>query len=165
MVEDLAKYSQPISSFATRPLMTEEWAKYRLSDDQVAFFHEFGYVSGIRILDDAQIEQLQQELQALTDLKHPGHSLFYEFHTNESPDPSRVLFHALGAWRITPGFHDILWHPAFTVPASQLLGGAIPFCHDQLFCKPAQHGVVVACTTCRAATSGTCCRSPDWPVT
>jgi ectoine hydroxylase-related dioxygenase (phytanoyl-CoA dioxygenase family) len=50
----------------------------------------------------------------------------------------------LGAWRITPGFHDVLWNPAFLVPASQLLGGAVRFWHDQLFCKPARHGGVVA---------------------
>ena len=43
-----------------------------------------------------------------------------------------------------PGFHDILWNPRFTVPASQLLGGGVRFWHDQLFCKPAQHGGVVA---------------------
>jgi ectoine hydroxylase-related dioxygenase (phytanoyl-CoA dioxygenase family) len=70
--------------------------------------------------------------------------LFYEYSSNESADPSRVLFHALGAWRITPGFHDILWHPAFTVAASQLFDGAVRFWHDQLFCKPARHGGVVA---------------------
>jgi ectoine hydroxylase-related dioxygenase (phytanoyl-CoA dioxygenase family) len=70
--------------------------------------------------------------------------LWYEYHTNESPNPHKVLFHALGAWRITPGFHDVLWHPAFTVPASQLLGGKVRFWHDQLFCKPAEHGGVVA---------------------
>jgi ectoine hydroxylase-related dioxygenase (phytanoyl-CoA dioxygenase family) len=55
-----------------------------------------------------------------------------------------VLFHALGAWRIAPGFHDLLWNPAFTVPASQLLDGPVRFWHDQLFCKPAKHGGVVA---------------------
>ncbi len=55
-----------------------------------------------------------------------------------------MLFHALGAWRITPGFHDVLWRPSFTVPASQLLGGSVRFWHDQLFCKPARHGGVVA---------------------
>jgi len=109
-----------------------------------AFFHEYGYLSGIRILTNEQVDQLLEELQGLVDPQHAGHSLFYEFHTNESPDPSRVLFHALGAWRITPGFHDILWHPAFTMPASQLLGGAVRFWHDQLFCKPAHHGGVVA---------------------
>jgi ectoine hydroxylase-related dioxygenase (phytanoyl-CoA dioxygenase family) len=75
---------------------------------------------------------------------HPGHHLFYEFHTNESRDPNAVLFHALGAWRITPGFHDVLWNPAFTVPASQLLGGAVRFWHDQLFCKPPRRGGIVA---------------------
>jgi hypothetical protein len=55
-----------------------------------------------------------------------------------------VLFHALGAWRITPGFHDLLWSPGFTVPASQLLAGSVRFWHDQLFCKPRHHGGVVA---------------------
>ena len=55
-----------------------------------------------------------------------------------------MLFHALGAWRITPGFHDLLWNPAFLVPASQLLRGGVRFWHDQLFSKPARHGGVVA---------------------
>ena len=38
----------------------------------------------------------------------------------------------------------MLWNPAFTVAASDLLGGAVRFWHDQLFCKPAKHGGVVA---------------------
>jgi ectoine hydroxylase-related dioxygenase (phytanoyl-CoA dioxygenase family) len=78
------------------------------------------------------------------DPSHPGHHLFYEYHSNESKDPNTVIFHALGAWRIMPGFHDLLWNPAFTVPASQLLGGPVRLWHDQLFCKPAHHGGVVA---------------------
>ena len=107
-------------------------------------FNENGYLAGVRILDDAQIEVLRDELEALRRPDHPGHHLFYEFHTNESADPDKVLFHSLGHWRITPGFHDILWHPVFTVAASQLLGGAVRFWHDQLFYKPARHGGVVA---------------------
>ena len=43
-----------------------------------------------------------------------------------------------------PAFHDSLWNPAFSAAASQLLGGAVRFWHDQLFCKPAKHGGVVA---------------------
>jgi ectoine hydroxylase-related dioxygenase (phytanoyl-CoA dioxygenase family) len=69
--------------------------------------------------------------------------LFYEFNSNESADPEKVLFHALGAWRITEGFHDLLWNPAFCVPAMQLLEGPVRFWHDQLFYKPAHHGGVV----------------------
>jgi hypothetical protein len=95
------------------------------------------------LLNDEQIEALRKEVTELLDPNHPGNSLFYEFNSNESSDPQKVLFHALGAWRITNGLHDILWHPAFTVAASQLLGGAVRFWHDQIFYKPAHHGGVV----------------------
>jgi len=47
-----------------------------------------------------------------------------------------VLFHALGAWRIAPGFHDLLWNPAFVMRAAQLLDGSVRFWHDQIFYKP-----------------------------
>jgi len=144
MVEDLSRRHDLVSDLFSLPRSAAEWERYRLSDEQVRFFHEQGYLSGIRILSDEQVERLRTELRELFDPKHPGNELFHEYHSNESPDPSRVLFHALGAWRIKPGFHDLLWNPAFTMPASQLLGGAVRFWHDQLFCKPAQHGGVVA---------------------
>ncbi|HTU89948.1 MAG TPA: phytanoyl-CoA dioxygenase family protein [Gemmataceae bacterium] len=144
MIEDLSRRHDLVSDLLGLPRSASEWQRYRLDDEQVHFFHEYGYLSGIRILSDEQVERLRNELQELFDPKHSGNDLFHEYHSNESPDPSRVLFHALGAWRIKPGFHDLLWHPAFTVPASQLLGGAVRFWHDQLFCKPAQHGGVVA---------------------
>lgn len=144
MVEDLSKFHHPVSTFLGHPFTKNEEPQYRISQDQIDFYHANGYLSGVRVLTDHQIDQLCAELAELVDPSHPGNSLFYEFHTNESPDPSRVLFHALGAWRISPGFHDVLWHPAHLVPASQLLGGAVRFWHDQLFCKPVRHGGVVA---------------------
>jgi ectoine hydroxylase-related dioxygenase (phytanoyl-CoA dioxygenase family) len=143
MALDLATRHEPIGTLLGDALARDP-REYRLSDAQVAFFHEQGYLSGVRILDDDQVETLRAELAALVDPGHPANGLFYEYNSNESVDPARVLFHALGAWRITPGFHDILWHPAFTVPASQLLAGGVRFWHDQLFCKPAHHGGVVA---------------------
>jgi hypothetical protein len=143
VVQDLSHYHKPLGNlFHTSD--PEDWQRYRLTEEQINHFHEHGYVAGIRLLDDDQVEILREQLALIADPAHPAHELFYEFHSNESPDPARVLFHALGAWRITPGFHDILWNPAFTVPASQLLGGAVRFWHDQLFCKPAHHGGVVA---------------------
>jgi ectoine hydroxylase-related dioxygenase (phytanoyl-CoA dioxygenase family) len=143
-VVDLSTRHEPVSQLFPRLASSADAERYKLSDEQVRFFHENGYVAGVQVLDDAQIEALREELAGLFDPQCPGHELFYEYHSNESTDPSRVLFHALGAWRITPGFHDLLWHPAFTVPASQLFGGAVRFWHDQLFCKPAKHGGVVA---------------------
>ena len=144
MTEDLSTRHAPVGSLFRPPETPEEWARYRLTDEQVEFFREHGYLAGVRVLSDEQVEALRAELTELVDPSHPRNRLFYEFHTNESPDPSRVLFHALGAWRVSVCFHDLLWHPAFAVPAAQLLGGAVRFWHDQLFCKPARHGGVVA---------------------
>jgi len=141
---DLSLRHELVSDLIRWPRTAAEWREYRLTDEQVAQYHRDGYVSRVRLLDDEQVGRLRDELYELADPNHPANHLFYEFHSNESADQSRVLFHALGAWRIAPGFHDILWNPAFTVPASQLLDGAVRFWHDQLFCKPARHGGVVA---------------------
>ena len=144
MAEDLSRYSRPIGSMFRIPEAMEEWRQYALSDEQLSFYRREGYVSGVRLLSDEQVDVLREELAPLYDPRHPGHELFHEYHSNESKDAKTVLFHALGAWRIAPAFHDILWNPAFTVPASQLVGGAVRFWHDQLFCKPPRHGGVVA---------------------
>jgi ectoine hydroxylase-related dioxygenase (phytanoyl-CoA dioxygenase family) len=144
MNSDLSLRHELISELFALPSDRAAWAQYRLSDEQVGFYREYGYLSGVRILTDEQVEVLRAELGELMNPAHPLHHLYYEFHSNESADPARTLFHALGAWRISPGFHDLLWNPAFTVPASQLLGGRVRFWHDQLFCKPARHGGVVA---------------------
>jgi len=116
-----------------------------LSDNQLKHFKEMGYVTNIKILEEDQVDQLREELLLIMDSSNPKHDLLYEYHSNESEDPNRVVFHSLGHWRMTPGFHDILWNPAFVMAAHQLLDHqGIRFWHDQLFCKPAQHGGVVA---------------------
>jgi ectoine hydroxylase-related dioxygenase (phytanoyl-CoA dioxygenase family) len=141
---DLSARHELISSLFSIPGSSEEWEHYRLTPEQVAFYHEYGYLAGIPMLNQEQVDLLRNELNDLVDPSNSSRSLFYEFHSNESCDRSRVLFHALGAWRIAPGFHDLLWNPAFTMAASQLLGGSVRFWHDQLFCKPAYHGGNVA---------------------
>jgi ectoine hydroxylase-related dioxygenase (phytanoyl-CoA dioxygenase family) len=143
-MRDLANVHTLAGDLFSRPASTGDWKALRLTDEQIAHYQQHGFVAGVRALDDAQVDELLAALARLADPKHPGHSLFYEFHSNESSDPATTLFHALGAWRIEESFHDILWNPAFTVPACQLLGGAVRFWHDQLFCKPAHHGGVVA---------------------
>ncbi|MCA1615098.1 MAG: phytanoyl-CoA dioxygenase family protein [Acidobacteria bacterium] len=145
MSEDLSQYHAPVTRLFPAPPSPGECDEYRLTDGQVAFYEEQGYLAGVRVLDEAQVEALRAELTGLMNPSHAGRGLWYEYHSNESADPGRVLFHALGAWRIAEGFHDLLWNPRFTVPASQLLCGApVRFWHDQLFCKPARHGGVVA---------------------
>jgi ectoine hydroxylase-related dioxygenase (phytanoyl-CoA dioxygenase family) len=140
MATDLSTIHKPVTDLFDSEVLQE----FRLSDEQLSFFQENGYLSGIKLMDERQINQLREELADLFEPNHDGHDYWHEYHSNESLDPEKVLFHALGAWRIKPGFHDMLWNPAFLVPASQLLGGAVRFWHDQLFCKPAEHGGEVA---------------------
>lgn len=142
---DLADIHGLITQLFKFPSSEEEWEQYRLSEQQVHHFHEYGYLAGIKMLDELQVAVLRKELAEIVDPKHPAHHLFYEFHSNESEDPNAVLFHSLGHWRITNGFHDALWNPAFIMAAHQLLENQpVRFWHDQLFCKPAKHGGVVA---------------------
>lgn len=133
-----------MSEFVSLPQNADEWDKYRLTDQQIDDFDRQGYLAGVKVLSDLQIETLREELTELMKESHPAHHLFYEFHTNEAQDHTTTLFHALGAWRATSGFHDILWNPAIAMAMSQLLRGPIRLWHDQLFCKPAKHGGVVA---------------------
>ena len=143
--KDLSTVHALVSDLFQQPKTKEEWEQYKLTDEQVNFFKENGYLANVKMLDEKQIAIIKSEIEQLADTKHPGHHLFYEFHSNESADPSTILFHALGAWRITAGLHDVLWNPRFLVAASQLLGNApVRFWHDQLFCKPSKKGGVVA---------------------
>jgi ectoine hydroxylase-related dioxygenase (phytanoyl-CoA dioxygenase family) len=144
MTHDLSTYDRPVTDLFSPLDGSHPAEQYRLSPEQLGFYHENGYVAGIRVLTEAQADVLADQLKDLFDPNHEGHELWHEYHTNESGDPDNVLFHALGAWRIKPAFHDALWNPAFLVPAAQLLGGPVRFWHDQLFCKPAHHGGVVA---------------------
>lgn len=138
---DLSEYHRPMSDAF---LPTDAGRDYRLSEAEVSSFHELGYLAGVRILDENQIDLLRSQLNDLMAPHQAGNPLFYEYHHNESGDENSTLFHALGAWRAAPAFHDVLFHPGFTVPASQLLGGPVRFWHDQLFVKPAHDGGVVA---------------------
>lgn len=145
METDLAQYNKLVSKMFKWPENKSDWAKYRLSVEQVKFFQKEGYLSNIKLLEEDQIEQLREELHTVMDPKSSNHDLLYEFHSNESEDPNRVIFHSLGHWRMTPGFHDVLWNPAYVMAAYQLLGNkSVRLWHDQLFCKPAKHGGVVA---------------------
>ncbi len=144
MITDLSQTHGLAGDLFSLPHRAADWDRYKLTPEQVAFYHEHGYLSGVRLLTEVQVERLRAELETFFDQQHAGSELWYEYHTNESSLPGTQLFHALGAWRIAPGFHDLLWNPAFTVPASQLLQGAVRFWHDQLFCKPPHHGGVVA---------------------
>src|SRR4051812_21573004 len=118
---DLSNFHHPITKIFPSPKNKNEWEQFRLSKDQINFYNDNGYLAGIKMLNEQQLDMLRKELNEFTDPSHPGNSLFYEFNSNEATDPQTILFHALGEWRITRGLHDVLWNPAFVMAASQLL--------------------------------------------
>jgi hypothetical protein len=134
---DLSIHSTPI----TEEIINSK--RVELSESQISFFEQNGYVSGVDILTPRQIELLRLELEGLMRPDQASNQLFYEYHLNESED-DRILFHALGAWRVSTAFHDLVFHPAIKSVAEQLLGGQVRLWHDQLFVKPAYDGAVVA---------------------
>src|SRR4030095_5806182 len=140
MPQDLSSKHHLIGRLFTWPQTETEWEAFKLSADQVAFYRENGYLAGIKLLNDEQVAALCTEVDELTNQGHPRHQLFYEYNSNEATEPNTVLFHALGAWRVTPGLHDILWNPAFLMAAAQLLGTPVRFWPDQIFYTPAPNG-------------------------
>src|SRR5512141_2978061 len=138
---DLSEFDHPLTDLF--PAASDS-SEYLLSDEQIDFFEENGYLAGVRILDDSQVDVLRAGLFQIAQPEQAENPLFYEYNRNESEDPGHVLFHALGAWRVSRHYHDLLFHKAFTVPATQVLGGPIRFWHDQIFVKPPRKGGAVS---------------------
>ena len=166
------------------PLFTptrQTLSPFLLTPDQLSFYTTHGYLSNLPCLTatqcDAILSDYKQFLQweqtdaaedggSSSERRHPGLELFHEFHTNQTGDPNNVLCHGLGQWRVSPLFHDLIFHPALVVRVAQCLAAcftAIPnspvqpvvtstdaavvpvsFWHDQLFAKPPKHGGNVA---------------------
>ncbi len=78
-VKDLSTVHQLVSDLFRWPDTAEEWKEYKISKEQVDFFNKNGFVSGIKLLDERQIEKIQSELAAIADPGRPGHELFTSF--------------------------------------------------------------------------------------
>lgn len=114
-----------------------------LSRNALDFYNEYGFVVCEQAIGAERLERLRKDLAEMmsTDFKHDGR--FYEFHSNEAENGG-VLFHTLGAWRVSPAFHDLVFHSPIVEAAELLLGGPVRLWHDQIFAKPANDGGFVA---------------------
>ena len=78
IVHDLSLRHGPVTDLFPPPSSSAEWDRLRLSDQQLAFYHDHGYLAGVRMLDNRQMEVLREQLNRLMDPKHPAQQLFYE---------------------------------------------------------------------------------------
>ena len=142
MKTDLSTVSRPINKVCNLTDASPE--RFRLTNGQVESFHKQGFVVGNEPLAEEFVDLLCAELDYLISADNTSNPLWHECQVNECDNGTDVLFHALGAWRIAESFHDLLWQPAVTIPATQLLNADVRFWHDQLFYKPPNHGGGVA---------------------
>jgi ectoine hydroxylase-related dioxygenase (phytanoyl-CoA dioxygenase family) len=133
---DLSLSHAPLTDLFSEP------AAHPLSVDGEEF-ERAGFVMSVPVLDENKVSVLREALDGLV-TNNAGDPLFYEYHSNESKEDGNRLLHALGAWRISPVFHDLIFYRPIIEIAEQLLGGAVRFWHDQVFVKPARDGAVVA---------------------
>jgi hypothetical protein len=47
LINDLANYGSPVSNLFEQPKTAAEWEQYVLSKEQIDFFKENGYLSGV----------------------------------------------------------------------------------------------------------------------
>jgi hypothetical protein len=59
-MKDLSGIHQLASDMFSWPTTEAEWDKYRLSDEQVTHFNEYGYLSGIKLLEKHHIDQMNE---------------------------------------------------------------------------------------------------------
>jgi len=130
--KDYAEWHEPVGSVVT----ARASARFELTDEQIARYHEDGYLIGPRVLDDDQLTVLRAEVDEILSDGHEGQEHWYEYNSGSA---TRMV-HAIGAWRVRPNLHDLLWHPGITTPLRQLVGGAVRLMFDQLFCKPPRQG-------------------------
>ncbi|MFO0949400.1 MAG: phytanoyl-CoA dioxygenase family protein [Planctomycetota bacterium] len=134
----------PVGNLFPRAETNAEVERFRLSSEQVAFYRENGFVRGPRVLDEHQIDVLREGLEKIRERQNPRTVELYEVDADYVRAPEQNVFHCLGAWMIDEGYHDILFHPAITVPVSQLLDTPrVRLWHDQVFYKPPRHPGVV----------------------
>jgi len=144
MVRTLESTHHCLLDASPRLESSEAVRSFELTPEQVASFHENGYVAGLKILEPSQLEESRRRLDSIRTRLMEVEPLLHEVEAEYLHRPDEVVLHFLGAWRIDEWFHDLVFSPRVTVPLAQCLTvRRLRFWHDQVFYKPPRHPGVV----------------------
>jgi hypothetical protein len=116
---------------------------HELTDEQVGFYRENGYLAPLPVLRMEQVEELRGRLEKMTRADFPrADELVNPPRLKAGDKPGMIYFQ--GAWGVDDLFRALVFSPRLTTPLCQLLGTtAVRFFHDQIFYKPPRHGGIV----------------------
>ena len=118
--------------------------QFELSDEQVRFYDENGYLAPLRLLDERQLADLRTRLERMIRDDFPRADELLNAPRVKAGEKPRMIYFQ-GAWQVDDAFRELIFSPRITTPLCQLLGAdAVRFFHDQVFYKPARHGGIVA---------------------
>ena len=136
----LQSVHKPVTDAFLRLSDASQLASFQLNEGQVAAFHRDGFVAPITVLDKTQVLEMQKRLEHLRHNVAALEGQLYEIEPSWRERPNEMVLHFLGAWMVDEWFHDLIFHPALTVPMAQVLKvDRLRFWHDQIFFKPARH--------------------------
>lgn len=118
-----------------------------LTADQAAQFHRDGYLRGAKVLDDAFVDRLRDELARVleqrhrTDVKQPV--LLRDLRTGEKEESDSPIWQIVNIWEASDAYRELIFHPRATEEVAQLTGAnELRVWHDQIQFKPAGKGGV-----------------------
>ena len=118
-----------------------------LTHEQAAEFHRNGFLNGGRVLDDAEVQELRDELKRVLDTGPEGFPeggprpvLFHNMVRDRSRSDASADREYLG---VSEAYHRLIHHPFIVEAISQLTkADELMVWHDQIQYKPAGYGGV-----------------------
>jgi phytanoyl-CoA hydroxylase len=112
-----------------------------LQPDQVHAFKAKGFLLGGKVLSDAQVDVLREELdRVIADHGKPGKPQPVHI-ANLSRNPEMAVWQVVNIWEASEAYRQLIYTPQIVEELSQLLGAKqLRVWHDQIQYKPAETG-------------------------
>jgi ectoine hydroxylase-related dioxygenase (phytanoyl-CoA dioxygenase family) len=113
-----------------------------LTETQIAQFNTNGFLNGGKILDDAQVEILRDELSRVIE-NHDSLERKPVLFRNLSGNDDAPVWQIVNIWEASDPYANLVHHPKIAEDMAQLTGAqSLRIWHDQIQFKPAETGGV-----------------------